>query len=109
MISKFAIKYNFLVLADEVYEQLVYNLDDIDRSDIQNHSPVSIATLPNMWERTITVGSAGKTFSVTGWKLGWAVGESSLVKAMQLMHQNVVFTSPTLLQDSIAKALGEYR
>ena len=44
-----------------------------------------MATLPGMWERTITIGSAGKTFSVTGWKLGWAVGPSNLIFNCQVL------------------------
>jgi kynurenine--oxoglutarate transaminase/cysteine-S-conjugate beta-lyase/glutamine--phenylpyruvate transaminase len=43
-----------------------------------------MATLPDMWERTITIGSAGKTFSVTGWKLGWAVGPQHLIRNCQV-------------------------
>jgi kynurenine--oxoglutarate transaminase/cysteine-S-conjugate beta-lyase/glutamine--phenylpyruvate transaminase len=50
------------------------------------------ATLPGMWERTITIGSAGKTFSVTGWKLGWAYGPANLMVNLQMVHQNCVYT-----------------
>ena len=46
---------------------------------------IRMATLPGMWERTITIGSAGKTFSVTGWKLGWAVGPSNLIFNCQVL------------------------
>ena len=56
------------------------------------------ATLPGMWERTITIGSAGKTFSVTGWKLGWSIGPKNLIHALQTVHQNCVYTCPTPLQ-----------
>lgn len=55
-----------------------------------------------MWERTITVGSAGKTFSVTGWKLGWAYGPQNLMRALQLVHQNTVYTCATPLQEAVA-------
>ena len=44
------------------------------------------ATLPDMWDRTITIGSAGKTFSVTGWKLGWSIGPKHLLHALQTVH-----------------------
>lgn len=55
-----------------------------------------------MWERTLTIGSAGKTFSVTGWKLGWTYGPSNLIKNLQLVHQNSVYTCPTPLQEAAA-------
>lgn len=81
-------KHNVIALMDEVYEWIVY--------DGLKH--VRMASLPGMWERTITVGSAGKTFSVTGWKLGWAYGPANLIKPMQLVHQNTIYTCPTPLQ-----------
>ena len=56
------------------------------------------ASLPGMWERTITIGSAGKTFSATGWKLGWAMGPKHLIHALQVVHQNCIYTCPTPLQ-----------
>lgn len=56
------------------------------------------ATLPGMWERTITIGSAGKTFSVTGWKIGWAYGPAKLIKNLQTVHQNCVYTCSTPIQ-----------
>jgi kynurenine--oxoglutarate transaminase/cysteine-S-conjugate beta-lyase/glutamine--phenylpyruvate transaminase len=56
------------------------------------------ATLPGMWERTITIGSAGKTFSVTGWKLGWAYGPANLMVNLQMVHQNCVYTGNTPIQ-----------
>ena len=51
-----------------------------------------------MWERTITVGSAGKTFSATGWKLGWGVGPPDLINALQVLHHNCIYTCPTPIQ-----------
>lgn len=51
-----------------------------------------------MWERTITIGSAGKTFSVTGWKTGWAYGPENLMKNLQVVHQNCVYTCNTTIQ-----------
>lgn len=53
-----------------------------------------------MWERTITIGSAGKTFSVTGWKIGWAYGPSELIHNLHMVHQNCVYTCPTPIQVS---------
>lgn len=51
-----------------------------------------------MWERTITIGSAGKTFSVTGWKIGWAYGPEHLMHNLHMVHQNCVYTCPTPIQ-----------
>lgn len=51
-----------------------------------------------MWERTITIGSAGKTFSVTGWKTGWAYGPANLMVNLQMVHQNCVYTCTTPIQ-----------
>lgn len=51
-----------------------------------------------MFERTITIGSAGKSFSVTGWKIGWAYGPANLLYNLQVVHQNVVYTCSTPLQ-----------
>jgi N-succinyldiaminopimelate aminotransferase len=85
------------VLSDEVYEKIVF--------DANEH--VSIASLPGMWERTLTVSSAGKTFSVTGWKIGWAVGPPELTAAVRNTHQYVVFSSAAPLQQAVAAALTE--
>lgn len=94
-VAKLCIKYNILVIADEVYEQMYYAPDE----------HLSIALLPGMWNRTITVGSAGKTFSVTGWKIGWAMGPQELIKYAQLVHQTAIYTVATPLQESVARAL----
>ncbi|BES94015.1 Aminotransferase class I and II [Nesidiocoris tenuis] len=88
-------KWNVLLLADEVYEWMVY----------QPAKHIRMCTLPGMWERTITVGSAGKTFSVTGWKIGWAYGPENLVKNMQVVHQNNVNSVNTVAQEAVARSL----
>lgn len=84
---------NLLVVSDEVYEHLV-----IDGEHIR------IASLPGMWDRTITVGSVGKTFSVTGWKLGWCYGPEQLIKYVQLYHQNCIYVCPTITQEAVAES-----
>ncbi|XP_036426326.1 kynurenine--oxoglutarate transaminase 3-like isoform X3 [Colossoma macropomum] len=94
-IADLCIKHDTLCFSDEVYEWLTY----------KGHEHVKIATLPGMWERTITVGSAGKTFSVTGWKLGWSIGPEHLVKHLQTVMQNTVYTCPTPLQEAVARGL----
>jgi N-succinyldiaminopimelate aminotransferase len=88
-------EHDLLVVADEVYEHLVY--------DGVEHVP--IATLPGMWERTVTVGSAGKQFSVTGWKVGWATGPAELVAAVRAVKQYLTYVSAGPLQPAVALAL----
>ncbi|KAI5628333.1 kynurenine--oxoglutarate transaminase 3, partial [Silurus asotus] len=94
-IADLCIKHDTLCFSDEVYEWLIY----------KGHEHVKIATLPGMWDRTITIGSAGKTFSVTGWKLGWSIGPEHLVKHLQTVMQNTLYTCPTPLQASVARGL----
>ncbi|XP_051050636.1 kynurenine--oxoglutarate transaminase 3 isoform X3 [Phodopus roborovskii] len=95
IIADLCIKYDTLCISDEVYEWLVYT----------GHKHIKIATFPGMWERTITIGSAGKTFSVTGWKLGWSIGPKHLVKHLQTVQQNTFYTCATPLQAALAQAL----
>ncbi|XP_028817117.1 kynurenine--oxoglutarate transaminase 3-like isoform X2 [Denticeps clupeoides] len=94
-IADLCIKHDTLCFSDEVYEWLVY----------RGHQHVKIATLPGMWERTVTIGSAGKTFSVTGWKLGWSIGPEHLVRHLQTVWQNTLYTCPTPLQEAVAQGL----
>ena len=65
-----------------------------------------IATLPGMAERTLTIGSAGKTFSVTGWKIGWVTGPAHLVEAALRVKQFLTFVSGSPFQPAVAKALS---
>lgn len=95
MIADLCIKHDTLCFSDEVYEWLIY----------RGHQHIKIATLPGMWDRTITVGSAGKTYSVTGWKLGWSIGPQHLVKHLQTVMQNSVYTAATPLQEAVAQGL----
>jgi aspartate/methionine/tyrosine aminotransferase len=83
------------VLSDEVYEHLVF--------DDRPHIP--IATLPDAAERTLKVGSAGKVFSMTGWKVGWLTGPARLVRAVARAHQYLTFTTPPNLQSAVAHGL----
>uniref|UniRef100_A0A8B9HUF3 Kynurenine--oxoglutarate transaminase 3 n=1 Tax=Astyanax mexicanus TaxID=7994 RepID=A0A8B9HUF3_ASTMX len=94
-IADLCIKHDTLCFSDEVYEWLIY----------RGHKHVKIATLPGMWDRTITIGSAGKTFSVTGWKLGWSIGPEHLVKHLQTVMQNTLYTCPTPLQEAVGQGL----
>ncbi|XP_014216857.1 kynurenine--oxoglutarate transaminase 3 isoform X2 [Copidosoma floridanum] len=96
-IANLAKKWNTLVVSDEVYEWLVY----------KPYEHIRIASLPDMYERTITIGSAGKTFSVTGWKTGWAYGPANLMKNLQIVHQNSLYTCTTPLQEAVAIGFEE--
>ncbi|KAK4473272.1 hypothetical protein MN116_004441 [Schistosoma mekongi] len=94
-IANVCIRHNLVCISDEVYEWLVF----------PPNQHIKIASLPGMWSRTLTIGSAGKTFSVTGWKLGWTIGPANLIQAMQLHQQNTVYTCPTPLQEAVARSL----
>uniref|UniRef100_T1P7L4 Aminotransferase class 1 and 2 n=1 Tax=Musca domestica TaxID=7370 RepID=T1P7L4_MUSDO len=93
LIADLCKKWNVLCLSDEVYEWMVFD----------GNKHIRICTLPDMWERTITIGSAGKTFSVTGWKTGWAYGPANLIRNLQMVHQNSVYTCATPLQEAVAR------
>ncbi|HWF14867.1 MAG TPA: aminotransferase class I/II-fold pyridoxal phosphate-dependent enzyme [Acidimicrobiales bacterium] len=87
--------HDLLAVTDEVYEHLVF--DGL-------HIP--LATLPGMRERTLTISSGGKTFSFTGWKVGWVSGPAPLVGAVRAAKQFLTYTSPAPLQLAIAHGLG---
>jgi N-succinyldiaminopimelate aminotransferase len=95
LIASLCQEFDVLAITDEVYEHIVYDGADHLR----------LATLPGMWERTLTVSSAGKTFSFTGWKIGWAIGPEPLQQALRGIHQWTVFATSTPMQHAIAKAL----
>ncbi len=84
-----------VAVSDEVYEHIVFDGRSMER----------LATLPGMAERTITVSSSGKTFSCTGWKIGWAVGPSHLIRGLILTNQWVQFSVSTPTQAAVAAAL----
>ena len=86
---------NAVVIADEVYEHLVF--------DGREH--VSPLALPGMETRVVRVGSAGKMFSLTGWKVGWVTGDARLVDVVAKAHQFLTFTTPPALQIGVAHAL----
>ena len=101
-IADFLQRHDLLLLSDEVYEWMVYAGDG--ETPVEH---VRIATLPGMWERTLTLGSAGKTFSVTGWKIGWAIGPAPLVHAVLMAHQWIPYTVATPLQEAVATAFEQ--
>jgi N-succinyldiaminopimelate aminotransferase len=85
-----------LAITDEVYEHLTF--------DGREHVP--LATLPGMAERTVSISSSGKTFSLTGWKIGWVTGPSALVGAVQTAKQFLTYVSGAPFQPAIAHALA---
>ncbi len=89
-----ATKHDCLILSDEVYEHLTFGVP---------HIP--IATIPGAWERTLTLSSVGKTFSFTGWKVGWATGPSPLIAAVRTVKQFLSYSSGTAVQPAVAAAL----
>uniref|UniRef100_A0A8C3WG87 Kynurenine--oxoglutarate transaminase 1 n=1 Tax=Catagonus wagneri TaxID=51154 RepID=A0A8C3WG87_9CETA len=94
LVASLCQQHDVVCIADEVYQWLVY--------DQCQH--ISIASLPGMWERTLTIGSAGKTFSATGWKVGWVLGPDRLLKHLRTVHQNSVFHCPTQGQAAVAQS-----
>jgi N-succinyldiaminopimelate aminotransferase len=94
-IARACVEHDLVAISDEVYEHLVFDGE---------HVP--LATLPGMAERTLTVSSIGKTFSVTGWKTGWACGPASLVAAVRGAKQFMTFAGGTPFQHAAAVALG---
>jgi N-succinyldiaminopimelate aminotransferase len=83
------------VITDEVYEHITY--------DQAEHIPM--ASIPGMRERTLTLSGAGKTFSITGWRLGWATGSPNIIAAVQRAHQYVTFAPATPLQAALGSIL----
>ncbi|MCG8455383.1 MAG: aminotransferase class I/II-fold pyridoxal phosphate-dependent enzyme [Holophagales bacterium] len=94
-IAELAREHDLVVISDEVYEHLVFEGE---------HLP--IAVLPGMAERTVTISSAGKTFSFTGWKVGWACASPELTSAIRTAHQFVTFSVGSPFQPAIQEALG---
>jgi N-succinyldiaminopimelate aminotransferase len=96
MIADVCRRHDLLALTDEVYEHLVFE------------SPhISLASLPGMAERTVTISSAAKTFSVTGWKIGWACARPELIAAIRTAKQFLTFVNGAPFQYAIAQGLSD--
>ena len=93
-IADIAIRHDLIVITDEVYEHLIFD---------GHHRPLS--TLPGMWARTVTISSAGKTFSFTGWKIGWATGPAELVSAVRTAKQFLTYVGGAPFQPAVAAGL----
>jgi N-succinyldiaminopimelate aminotransferase len=93
-VADLAIERDLLVITDEVYEHLTFE---------REHVP--LCTLPGMWDRTVSISSAGKTFSFTGWKVGWVTGPAELVRTVESAKQWLTFSNAAPLQPAVAHAL----
>ncbi|SDE22365.1 aminotransferase [Rhodospira trueperi] len=96
-IADLVIRHDAYAVCDEVYEHLVF--------DGRRHVP--LMTLPGMRERCVRIGSAGKTFSVTSWKVGYVVAAPALLAPIAKTHQFLTFTTPTCLQSAVAFGLSQ--
>lgn len=94
LIASLCQEHDAIALCDEVYEKLVFS-----------GKHVSLATLPGMFERTVTLSSLGKTFSLTGWKIGWAIAPPELTAGVRAAHQFLTFSTATPLQYGAIAAL----
>ena len=93
-IAEVVIKHDLFVLSDEIYSELTY---------LEEH--VSIASLPGMWERTITINGFSKSYAMTGWRLGYACGPKEIIKQMLKIHQFAIMCAPTTSQYAAVEAL----
>lgn len=96
-IARLCVERDVIAITDEVYERLVFE---------RNRPHISLATLPGMAERTVTLSSLGKTFSLTGWKIGWAIAPAGLSAGVRAAHQFLTFAVATPLQHAAAEALA---
>jgi aspartate/methionine/tyrosine aminotransferase len=94
-VIRLAEEHDAIIVSDEVYEHISF------------YPHLGVAARPGGWERTLTVSSIGKTFSVTGWKIGWAVGPEPLVHALKMAHQWIPYAVATPLQLASAQLLAE--
>jgi N-succinyldiaminopimelate aminotransferase len=94
-VADVARRHDLVVVTDEVYEHLTFDA----------HEHVPLCTLPGMFERTVTISSSGKTFSFTGWKIGWASGPPDLVAAVEGAKNWLSYSSGAPFQPAIARAL----
>ena len=97
LLARFCVQHDAVALCDEVWEHVVY--------DGRTH--VSMLAMPGMRDRTVKIGSAGKIFSLTGWKVGFVVAAPALLRGLAAAHQFITFTTPPNLQTAVAYGLGK--
>jgi N-succinyldiaminopimelate aminotransferase len=98
LIARFCVERDLIAISDEVWEHVVF--------DGHRHRP--LAAYPGMAERTVKVGSAGKIFALTGWKIGWICAAPALAQVLARAHQFLTFTTPPNLQWAVAEGLGHH-
>jgi N-succinyldiaminopimelate aminotransferase len=99
MLADFCIAHNAIAICDEVWEHLVFD----------GAAHVSLMTEPGMRARTVKIGSAGKIFALTGWKVGWMCAAPPIADVLAKAHQFLTFTTPPNLQAGVAYGLGKHR
>ncbi len=97
LLADFCVRHGLIALSDEVWEHVIF--------DGRRHLP--LAGMPGMAERTVKVGSAGKIFSLTGWKVGWVIAPPELAAAISKAHQFVTYATPPNLQAAVSYGLGK--
>jgi len=95
-IADLCLEYDVIAICDEVYEEMVY--------DGRRHH--RLAGFDGMWERTVTLSSLGKTYSLTGWKVGWSIAPAELTSGIRSAHQFLTFTTPTPVQHGAVAAMN---
>jgi aspartate/methionine/tyrosine aminotransferase len=96
LIRDLCVEFNVVAITDEIYEHIIYD-------GVQH---ISIASLEGMGERTVTINGLSKTYSVTGWRVGWAVGPAEITNAIRKVHDFLTVGAPAPLQEAGAAALG---
>jgi N-succinyldiaminopimelate aminotransferase len=99
LLARFCVEHDAVALCDEVWEHVVF--------DGASHR--SMLAVPGMRERTVKIGSAGKIFSLTGWKVGFVCAQPEILKVLAKAHQFITFTTPPNLQAAVAYGLGKDR
>ena len=99
LLAEFCVKHSAVVISDEVWEHVIF--------DKREH--VSMLSIPSMRDRTVKIGSAGKIFSLTGWKVGFSCAAPALFGALTKAHQFLTFTTPPNLQSAVAYGLSKER
>jgi aspartate/methionine/tyrosine aminotransferase len=94
-VADLCLEFDVIAISDEVYEEMHFEAPHL-----------RLGTIDGMWERTLTLSSLGKTFSLTGWKVGWAIGTAALSAGLRSAHQFLTFTTPTPVQHGAVAALG---
>ena len=97
LLADFCVSHDLIAICDEVWEHIVFD-------GRRHRSPLD---MPGMRERTVKIGSAGKIFSLTGWKVGWAIAAPELIDVIARAHQFLTFTTPPNLQAAVAYGLGK--